>query len=98
MPLYMNLVAMERAHDRLDSARGICTRLLKSNSTTVELWQCRAALEQSHKCIDNVKEIYNEALVKCRGHAAIVYSAARFYSEQVCLPFTHWLFSCSVLL
>ena len=86
MPLYMNLLALERAHDRLDSAKGICCRLLQSNPTNVELWQCRAALEQAQGSTDGVKEIYDEALVKCRGHAALVYSAARFLSEKVGTP------------
>ena len=85
MPLYKNLVALERAHNRLDSAKGICGRLLKDNSSNVELWQCRAALDQAQGCMEGAKKAYDKGLSKCRGHAALVYSAARFYLEKVCI-------------
>ncbi|KAL9984828.1 hypothetical protein ACROYT_G007164 [Oculina patagonica] len=83
LPLYKNLIALERAYGRIDSARGICRHLLKDNPLVVVLWLCLAALEDStEKGGGAVQQVYLEALDKCEGHAELSYSAARFYLEQ----------------
>ena len=83
LPLYKNLIALERAYGRIDSARGICRHLLKDNPSMVVLWLCLAALEDSMKNGRGAEQVYMEALDKCRGHAELSYSAACFYLEQV---------------
>ena len=81
LPLYKNLIALERAYGRIDSARGICHHLLKDNPSVIVLWLCLAALEDA---VDRgAEKVYEEALEKCKGHAEVSYSAARCYLEQV---------------
>ena len=67
----------------MDSARGICCHLLKDNSSAVVLWLCLAALEDSTGKGREAEQVYLEALDKCKGHAELSYSAARFYLAQV---------------
>ena len=83
LPLYKNLIALERAYSRIDSARGICRHLLNDNSSEVVLWLCLAALEDCKEKGREVEQVYLEALNKCKGHAELSYSVARFYMEQV---------------
>ena len=83
LPLYKNLIALERACGRNDSARGICRHLLKEKQSEVVLWLCLAALEVSTEKGREAEQVYLEALEKCKGHAELSYSAARFYLEQV---------------
>lgn len=83
LPLYENLIALERAYGRNDSARGIFRHLLKENQSEVVLWLCLAALEASTERSREAEQVYLEALEKCKGHAELSYNAARFYLEQV---------------
>lgn len=93
LPLYKNLIALERAYGRIDSARGICRHLLKDNPSAVVLWLCLAALEDSTEKGREAEQVYLEALDKCKGHAELSYSVARFYLEQV----RHQLRFCGLL-
>ena len=83
LPLYKNLIALERAYGRIDSARGICNHLLKLNPSVMELWLCLAALQNAVQMDGSVGKVYEEALDKCDGHAEVAFSAARYYLEQV---------------
>ena len=83
LPLYKNLIALEMAYGRIDSARGICHHLLKDNPSVVVLWLCLAALEDDRQGGADARQVYEKALEKCRGHAMVAYSAARFYLEKV---------------
>ncbi|XP_067021110.1 zinc finger C3H1 domain-containing protein-like isoform X4 [Acropora muricata] len=82
LPLYKNLIALEMAYGRIDSARGICLHLLKDNPSVVVLWLCLAALEDDRQGGADARQVYEKALEKCRGHAMVAYSAARFYLEK----------------
>ena len=82
LPLYKNLIALERAYGRINSARGICRHLLKGNPSVVVLWLCLAALEDAVEDGD-AGQVYEEALGNCMGHAELSYSAARYYLEKV---------------
>lgn len=82
LPLYKNLLALERAYGRVDSARGICRHLLKDHPSTVVLWQCLAALEDSPEKGGKAEQVYMEALDKCKASTELSYSAARFYLQQ----------------
>ena len=83
LPLYKNLIALERAYGRINSARGICRHLLKDNPSVIALWLCLAALEEAVEMDGGAEKVYEEALEKCKGHAEVSYSAARYYLEQV---------------
>lgn len=83
LPLYKNLIALERAYGRVDSAREICRHLLKDHPTSVVLWQCHAALEDSPEKGEHAEQVRIEALEKCGANAELSYSAARFYLQQV---------------
>ena len=83
LPLYKNLIALERAYGRINSARGICRHLLKDNPSVIALWLCLAALEEAVEMDGGAEKVYKEALEKCKGHAEVSYSAARYYLEQV---------------
>ena len=83
LPLYKNLIALERAYGRISSAEGICRHLLKDNQFVVVLWLCLAALEDAMKKPGEVEKVYKEALLRCKCHAEVSYSAARYYLEQV---------------
>ena len=85
LPLYKNLIALEMAYGRVNSARGICRHLLKDNPSVVVLWLCLAALEDATHEDGDAREVFEEALVKCKGHAEVAYSAARYYLEKVSL-------------
>ncbi|XP_068711250.1 zinc finger C3H1 domain-containing protein-like isoform X2 [Montipora foliosa] len=82
LPLYKNLIALEMAYGRVNSARGICRHLLKDNPSVVVLWLCLAALEDATHENGDAREVFEEALVKCKGHAEVAYSAARYYLEK----------------
>ena len=86
LPLYKNLIALERAYGRITSARGICRHLLKDNPSVVVFWLCLAALEDAVETDGDVGTVYEEALDKCEGHAELSYSAACYYLEQVSVP------------
>ena len=83
LPLYKNLIALERAYGRISSAEGICRHLLKDNPSVVVLWLCLAALEDAMKKAGEVEKVYKEALLRCKCHAEVSYSAARYYLGQV---------------
>lgn len=83
LPLYKNLIALERAYGRISSAVGICRHLLKDNPSVVVLWLCLAALEDAMKKAGEIEKVYKEALLRCKCHAEVSYSAARYYLEQV---------------
>lgn len=83
LPLYKNLIALERAYGRINSARGICRHLLKDNPSVTVLWLCLATLEDAVGMNGGAEKVYEEALEKCKGHAEVSYSAARYYLEQV---------------
>ena len=83
LPLYKNLIALEIAYARISSAEGICRHLLKDNPSVVVLWLCLAALEDAMKKVGEVEKVYKEALLRCKSHAEVSYSAARYYLEQV---------------
>jgi predicted Zn-dependent protease len=83
LPLYQNLLALERAHGRLDSAKGICRRLLQGTTSQVELWQCLAALEESTGNPKQALVVLNDALMKCGYDWELAYTTARLYLEQV---------------
>ena len=49
----------------------------------VVLWLCLAALEDAMKKAGEVEKVYKEALLRCKSHAEVSHSAARYYLEQV---------------
>lgn len=44
---------------------------------------CLAALEDAMKKAGEVEKVYKEALLRCKCHAEVSYSAAHYYLEQV---------------
>ena len=90
--LYKNLIALERASGKDESAIRTCQRLLKASPKKIELRLCMAALEQVSGHEDRVIKVYKEALKTCDGHAQIAYSAAKYFIETVLLIFSSFFF------
>ena len=83
MPLYKNLIALERAYNRVNSAKGICQHLLKEAPGKVHLWLCLATLDEVDGMMEEAAQVYADGLSSCRGNAQVAYSAARFHLGQV---------------
>ena len=92
--LYKNLIALERASDKDESAIRTCRRLLKASPKKVELRLCMAALQQVSGHAAGVVTVYKEALEACNKHAQVAYSAAKYFIETVCVHFCLNFFSC----
>ncbi|XP_048578387.1 zinc finger C3H1 domain-containing protein isoform X2 [Nematostella vectensis] len=82
LPLYSNLIALERAYERNHSAKGICRRLLQGASSQVELWLYLAALEEATGTPQNAIKVFEEGLKKTGFNARLSYCVARFHLEQ----------------
>ncbi|EDO30335.1 predicted protein, partial [Nematostella vectensis] len=86
LPLYSNLIALERAYERNHSAKGICRRLLQGASSQVELWLYLAALEEATGTPQNAIKVFEEGLKKTGFNARLSYCVARFHLEQGSSP------------
>ena len=83
LPLYKNLIALERACGKTESAIRSCQRLLKASAKETDLWLCLASLEQLSDRGANVTKVYKNALENCSGHAQVAYSAAKHFLKKV---------------
>ncbi|XP_078582451.1 zinc finger C3H1 domain-containing protein-like isoform X2 [Branchiostoma floridae x Branchiostoma japonicum] len=82
LPLYRNLVLMERVSNKVSSARGVCKRLLKACPDSVPLYLLLAEVEARHGTSQDTLSVLQEAASRHEQSAEIHLALAKCLLSQ----------------